>query len=131
MPCNAQFETKLRKCIRMGINHIQNFYLGRCIVGYTVANHVLRLRSRVNVKLNFRPYIRRYTSQNENFEYSYPLNKSRVTALERTTNKTIGEGGLNIFYRYIFALTYASLHINNRSNKPTKKYDGTKKGSFL
>ena len=25
------------------------------------------------VKLNFRPYIRRYTSPNENFEYSYPL----------------------------------------------------------
>ena len=24
-------------------------------------------------KLNFRPYIRRYTSPNENFEYSYPL----------------------------------------------------------
>ena len=32
------------------------------------------LRSRVTVKLNFRPYIRRYTSPNENFEYSYPLN---------------------------------------------------------
>ena len=25
------------------------------------------------IKLNFRPYIRRYTSQNENVEYSYPL----------------------------------------------------------
>ena len=24
-------------------------------------------------KLNFRPYIRRYTSPNEKFEYSYPL----------------------------------------------------------
>ena len=38
-------------------------------------NHVLRLRSRVAVKLNFPPYIRRYTSPNENFEYSYPLIK--------------------------------------------------------
>ena len=36
------------------------------------------LRSRVAVKLNFRPYIRyirRYTSPNEKFEYSYPLIK--------------------------------------------------------
>ena len=36
-------------------------------------NHVLRLRLHVAVKLNFRPYIRQYTSPNENFEYSYPL----------------------------------------------------------
>ena len=36
-------------------------------------NHVLQLRSRVAVKLNFRPYIQQYTSPNENFEYSYPL----------------------------------------------------------
>ena len=43
------------------------------IVGWTFGNHVLRLRSRVAVKLNFRTYIRRYTSPNENFEYSYPL----------------------------------------------------------
>ena len=55
-------------------NHIQNFHLGRYIVGYTFGNHVLRLRVRVAVKQNFRPYIRRYTSPNENFEYSYPLN---------------------------------------------------------
>ena len=45
----------------------------RYIVGYTFGNHVLRLRSHVAVKLNFRPYIRRYTSPNENFEHSYPL----------------------------------------------------------
>ena len=51
------------------------FHLGRYIVGYTFGNHVLRLRLRVAVKLNFRPYIRRYTSPNENFEYSYPLSK--------------------------------------------------------
>ena len=33
---------------------------GGTIVGYRVKNHV-PLRSRVAVKLNFRPYIRRYT----------------------------------------------------------------------
>ena len=44
------------------------------IVRYTFGNHVLRLRLRAAVKLNFRPYIRRYTSTNENFEYSYSLN---------------------------------------------------------
>ena len=49
-------------------------HVGRYIVGYTFGDHVLRLRSRVAVKLNFRPYIRRYTSPSENFEYSYPLN---------------------------------------------------------
>ena len=42
-------------------------------VGYTFGNHVLRRRVSGAVKLNFRPYIRRYTSPNENFEYSYPL----------------------------------------------------------
>ena len=31
------------------------------------------IRLRIAVKLNFRPYIQRYTSPNENFEYSYPL----------------------------------------------------------
>ena len=39
----------------------------------TFGNDVLRLRSRVAVKLNFLPHIRQYTYQNENFEYSYPL----------------------------------------------------------
>ena len=56
-----------------GDNHIQNFNLGRYIIRYTFVNHVLRLRSRVPEKLNFRSYIRRYTSPNKNFEYSYPL----------------------------------------------------------
>ena len=51
-----------------GDYHIQNFHFGRHIVGYTFENHAL--------KLNFRPYIRRYTSPNENFEYSYRLNIS-------------------------------------------------------
>ena len=57
----------------MGITIFKIFHLGRYIVGYTFGNHVLRLRLRVAVKLNFRPFIRRYTSPNEKFEYSYPL----------------------------------------------------------
>ena len=57
-----------------GDNHIQNFHLGRYIDGYTFGNHVLRLRWRVAVNLDFRPYIQWYTSPNENFEYGYPLN---------------------------------------------------------
>ena len=63
-----QFDTKLLRD-----NHIKIFHLERYIAGYTAGNHVLRLRSRVAVKLNFRPYIRRHTSSNKNFEYGYPL----------------------------------------------------------
>ena len=77
MTCCLQrfnFERKLQKCIGMGITILKIFILGRYIVGYSFGSHVLRLRSRVAVKLNFRPYIRRYTSPNENFEYSYLLN---------------------------------------------------------
>ena len=46
---------------------MQNFYF------ITVANHFLRLCSGVAVELNLQPYIRPYTSINENFEYSHPL----------------------------------------------------------
>ena len=55
----------------LGDNCTQNFHLGRYIVGYTVGNLVLRRRARGAVKRDFRPYIRRYTSLNENFEYDY------------------------------------------------------------
>ena len=41
----------------LGDNCIQNFNLGRYIIGYTVGNHVLQLISCVAVKLNFRSYI--------------------------------------------------------------------------
>ena len=58
--------------IYLGDNCIQNFHLGRYIVGYTVGNLVLRRRVSGAVKRDFRTYIRRYTSQNENFEYGYP-----------------------------------------------------------
>ena len=53
-------------------NCIQNFHLGRYIVGYTVGNLVLRRRASGGVKRDFRTHIRRYTSQNDNFEYGYP-----------------------------------------------------------
>ena len=71
-----QLELKLLKIDYNGGNHLQNFHWGCIFVGYTCTfgNKVLRLRSRVTVKLYFRPYIRRYTSPNEYFEYSYPLN---------------------------------------------------------
>ena len=58
--------------LELGDNCIQIFHLGRYIVGYTVGNFVLRRRVSGAVKHNFRPYIRRYTSPNEKFEYGYP-----------------------------------------------------------
>ena len=58
--------------VELGDNCIQIFHLGRYIVGYSVGNFVLRRRVSGVVKHDFRPYIRRYTSPNENFEYGYP-----------------------------------------------------------
>ena len=52
-------------------NCIQNFHLGRYIVGYTVGNLVFRRRTSGAVKRDFRTYIRHYTSPTDNFEYSY------------------------------------------------------------
>ena len=40
---------------------------------YMARNHVLQLGSHVTIKLNFQPFILRYTSLNETFEYSYPV----------------------------------------------------------
>ena len=58
--------------LELGDNCIQNFHLGRYIVGYTVRNIVLWQRASGAVKRDFRTYIRRYTSLKENFEYGYP-----------------------------------------------------------
>ena len=63
----------------LGDNCIQNFYLGRYIVGYTVGNLVLRRCVNGAVKRDFRTYIRRYTSRNENFEYGYPHSNALLT----------------------------------------------------
>ena len=48
-------------------------HLGRYIVGYTAGKSLFMVHSGLAVKLNFKPYIRQNASQNENFEYSYPL----------------------------------------------------------
>ena len=63
----------------LGDNCIQNFHLGRYIVGYTVGNLVLRWRISGALKHDFRMYIRRYTSPNENFEYGYPHSNALYT----------------------------------------------------
>ena len=61
-----------KRGFQLGDNCIQNFNLGRYIVGYTVGNLVLRGRTSMAVKCYFQTYIQRYTSPNENFEYGYP-----------------------------------------------------------
>ena len=68
-------------CIYLGDNCIQNFHLGRYIFGYTVGNLVLRRRVSRAIKCDFRTYIQRYTSPNENFEYGYPHSNAQVTFL--------------------------------------------------
>ena len=73
--------------INLGDNCIQNFYLGRYIVGYTVGNLVLRRRASGAVKRDFRTYIRRYTSPNENFEYGYPHSNALLTFPFKNTVK--------------------------------------------
>ena len=61
----THFKSFLLLCEILGYNCIQNFHLGRYIVGYTVRNLVL-------VKRDFRTYIPPYTSPNKYFEYGYP-----------------------------------------------------------
>ena len=58
--------------LQLGDNYIQIFHLGRYIVRYTIGNFVLWRPVSCAVKHGFRPYIRQYTSPNENFEYGYP-----------------------------------------------------------
>ena len=64
---------------QLGDNCIQNFHLGRYIVGYTVGNLVLRRCVSRAFKRDFRAYFRRYTSPNENFEYGYPHSNALLT----------------------------------------------------
>ena len=70
---------KLFLICHLGDNCIQNFHLRRYIVGYTVGNLVLRRRISGVVKRDFRTFIRRYTSPNENFEYGYPHSNALLT----------------------------------------------------
>ena len=64
---------------KLGDSCIQIFHLWRYIVGYTVGNLVLRRRVSGAIKRDFRTYIRRYTSPNENFEYDYPHSNALLT----------------------------------------------------
>ena len=75
------------KCLDLGDICIQNFHLGRYIVGYTVGNLVLRRRVSGAIKRDFQTYIRRYTSPNETFEYGYPLNNALLTVFLKKTVK--------------------------------------------
>ena len=75
-PKNPEFRNNPEKYHQLGDNCIQNFHLGRYIIGYTVGNLVLRRCASGAVKLDFRTYIRRYTSPNEYFEYGYPHSNS-------------------------------------------------------
>ena len=60
------------------------------IVGYTVGNLVLRRRVSGAVKPNFRTYIRRYTSPNENFVYGYPhSNALLVFSLQKDSENVL------------------------------------------
>ena len=61
-----QFETKLQKCIRMGITIFKIFIWGGISLDIRWKT-TFYCSARVAVKLNFRPYSQRYTSPNENF----------------------------------------------------------------
>ena len=76
---NINLLTSNESVDKLGDNCIQNFHLGRYIVGYTVGNLVLWRRVSGAVKRDFRTYIRRYTSPNENFEYGYPHSNALLT----------------------------------------------------
>ena len=90
-----QFQTNLQKCIRMGITMILIFISGGITSDIRSKIMFFPLCSRVVVKLNSRPYIRRYTSPNENFKYSYPLN-NQLSVLHnetRTKHRTPSNSG--------------------------------------
>ena len=63
-----------------------------------LGNHVLRFRLRVAVKLNFRPYIQRYTSPNENYEYSYALNDRNSKEATHLTKLNIEPFMSSVFF---------------------------------
>ena len=75
--------------LQLGDNCIQNFHLGRYNIGYTVGNLVLRRRISGAVKRDFRTYIRRYTSPNENFEYGYPHSNALLTFSLQKDSKNV------------------------------------------
>ena len=73
MTLKASFLNVSRKSVNhLEINCIQNVNLGRYIVGYMGGYLALWRRTSGGIQRDFRPYIQRYTSLNENFEYGYP-----------------------------------------------------------
>ena len=78
----------------MGITILKIFIWGGISLDIRSEITVLKLRLRVTVKPNFSPCIRRYTSSNENFEYSYPLNDLPWT--EIYTSNCLLKGKYNI-----------------------------------
>ena len=104
---------------KSGDNCIQNLHLGRYIVGYPFGNHVLRLRLRVALKLNFRPYIRRYTSPNVNFEYGNPHSNALITfSLQKDSENVLCCA--DTFSGYQLHKTACQLHIFTKSCQPRK-----------
>ena len=83
------FIQPLLDAMHLGDNCIQNFHIGRYIVGYTVGNLVLRRRVSGAVKRDFRTYIRRYTAPNENFEYGYPHFNALLTFLLQKDSENV------------------------------------------
>ena len=80
-----EFTCDIDMVSKLGDNFIQNFHLGRYIVGYMVGNLVLRRRISGAVKRDFRTYIQRYTSPKENFEYGYThFNALLIFSLKKT-----------------------------------------------
>ena len=54
-----------------------------------VGNLVLRRRASGAVKRDFRTYIRRYTSPNENLEYGYPLSNTLLTVFLQKDSENV------------------------------------------
>ena len=75
----------LRLIVELGDNCIHNFHLERYIVVYRVGNLVLRQRVSVAIIRDIITFIRRYTSPNENFEYSYPHSNALFTFFSSKT----------------------------------------------
>ena len=77
----------------LGDNCIQNFHLGGIS---SDINLVLRRRVSGAVKHDFRTYIRRYTSPNENFEYRYPHSNAQLAFPFKMTVKMYSSSGCQL-----------------------------------
>ena len=73
----------------LGDNCIQNSHLGRYIDGCMVGNLVLQRCVSGAVKRDFRTYIRRNTSPDQNFEYGYPHSNALLTFSLQKDSKNV------------------------------------------